>query len=273
MLKINMTRKQTYTLLSVLAVILFYIINDVIDNNNLIEHNTKNTDYSETESTSYLPTSTTGIIVRHEFYTLSYNETHEQAEWVAYNLKTEHLSKNQFKRPYFISDHKVKTKSADWRNYKNSGYDKGHLCPAADRKFSKSAHDATFLTSNISPQQHDFNAGIWNRLEQKTRYWANKHDGVFVVAGGVLKNTSQTIGHEEVSVPKYFYKILYDDSSSNKKMIAFLIPHQESDKGLHQFVVSVDEIESITGIDFFSTLNDHEEAKLEANSNYNNWRF
>ena len=132
----------------------------------------------------FLPTSTTGQIVHHEYYSLSYNETHEQAEWVAYELKNTHLSSTNFKRPYFEIDKAVKTGAAHWRNYKNSGYDRGHLCPAGDRRFSKKAYDETFLTSNISPQEHQFNAGIWNTLEQKVRYWARKYDGVFVITGG-----------------------------------------------------------------------------------------
>lgn len=76
----------------------------------------------------FMPQSTTGDVVAHNYFTLSYNEPYEQAEWVAYTLKKEHLTKDQRKRPFFIEDPKVKTKSADWRNYKGSGYDRGHLC-------------------------------------------------------------------------------------------------------------------------------------------------
>ncbi len=113
----------------------------------------------------FLPTSTTNQIIVHDNYTLSYVEKHEQAEWVAYELKANEISNANFDRPFFIVDPEVKTGSADWRNYKRSGFDKGHLCPAGDRKFSKNAFEETFLTSNISPQKHGFNDGIWNRLE------------------------------------------------------------------------------------------------------------
>lgn len=268
-----MTRKQTYTLLSVLVIVVFYFLNDKIDTSLAQKEYDKHSSPKETTNTSYLPSSTTGQVVHHDYYSLSYNEIHEQAEWVAYELKKEHLSRNHFKRPYFISDTSIKTKSADWRNYKNSNYDKGHLCPAADRNFSKKAHDETFLTSNISPQNHAFNAGIWNRLEQKTRYWANKYDGVFIITGGVLNNVSKTIGHEHVTVPSYFYKILLDNTNGNTKMIAFLIPHEDSQKPLYHFVVSVDTIENLTGIDFFEDLDSQKEAILEANTNYKNWSF
>lgn len=221
----------------------------------------------------FLPTSTTGQIVHHEGYSLSYNEPYEQAEWVAYELKKSQLSISNFTRPYFEVDKAVQSGSADWRNYKNSGYDRGHLCPAGDRNYSELAYGETFLTSNISPQEHDFNAGIWNALEQKTRYWAVKYNGVFVVTGGVLHENLKTIGSEHVAVPNQFYKIILDNNNGNIKMIAFLVPHENSSKPLNTFVVTVDEVEKLTGIDFFPELDDAVENKLEASSNYKNWDF
>ena len=133
--------------------------------------------------------------------------------------------------------------------------------------------EETFLTSNISPQRHDFNSGIWNTLEQKVRYWARKYDGIFVVTGGVLKNNLKTIGDEGVSVPNYFYKVLLDYNNGNPKMIGFLLAHKKSNKPLYRFVVSVDEIEDLTGIDFFPELEDEIENRLEASSSYKNWSF
>lgn len=225
------------------------------------------------EDAEYLPTSTTGVIVVHDNYVLSYDEEHEQAEWVFYELKNRKESNANFKRPFFISDPKVKSKSADYKNYKNSGYDRGHLCPAGDMKFSKEAFDDTFYTSNIAPQKNDFNAGVWNRLEQKVRYWAQKYDNIYVVTGGVLTGDLETIGKEKVAVPKYFYKILLDSTNGAYKMIAFLVPHENSKKPLYEFVVSVDEIEKMTGIDFFPGLPDAIENELEQKSDYKAWSF
>lgn len=229
---------------------------------------------TKTETSEFfLPTSTTGQIVHHENYSLSYSEAHEQAEWVAYELKKSHLSNTNFKRPYFEIDKAVKTGAAHWRNYKQSGYDRGHLCPAGDRRFSKVAHDETFLTSNISPQNHEFNSGIWNTLEQKVRYWARKYDGVFVVTGGVLEGQMETIGKEQVSVPNRFYKVLIDSNNGETKMIAFLLDHKDSNRPLYEFVVSVDTVEELTGIDFFPELDDSIENKLEASKSYKDWSF
>lgn len=225
------------------------------------------------QSFDYLPTSTTNQIVKHDYFTLSYNEKYEQAEWVAYELKKSYVRSSNFDRPYFIEDPKVKTGSADWRNYKKSGYDKGHLCPAGDMEFAINAYNDTFFTSNISPQLHDFNGGVWNRLEQKVRYWATKYDGVYVITAGVLKPNLKTIGQEQVLVPNYFYKILLDNSNGQYKMIAFLVPNAKSNKPLYEFVVSVDRIEKMTGIDFFPKLDDKTENRLEKNSDYKAWSF
>jgi endonuclease G len=224
-------------------------------------------------NTFFLPKSTTGQVVHHEGYSLSYHEDYEQAEWVAYELKKEHISNTHFKRPYFEVDPAVKTKAAHWKNYKKSGYDRGHLCPAGDRKYSQAAHDETFLTSNISPQLHVFNAGIWNSLEQKVRYWAKKYDGVYVVTGGVLKGDLSTIGTEKVGVPHYFYKVLIDYNGKQPKALGFLLEHQDSKQPLHSFVVPIDTIEHLTGIDFFPNLEDTLEEQLESSSDYKAWSF
>ena len=227
----------------------------------------------ETEGFNYLPTSTTGQIIKHESYSLSYSEKHEQAEWIAYSLSENDIVYTNRKRPFFIEDPKVKTQSASWRNYKKSGYDRGHLCPAGDRRKSEKSYNETFYTSNISPQKHDFNAGIWNKLEQKTRYWAKKHQHLYVITGGILEENLKTIGKEKVAVPKQFYKILLDFTKPEIKAIAFILPHKESKKPLFNFVVSIDELERKTGIDFFHHLPDEIENKLESSSNYKNWNF
>lgn len=268
-----MNKKTKYSLISALILIAVYAARWYFVDSALIDVEIGTTKVSNGSNEYFLPTSTTNQIVHHNGYSLSYSEVHEQAEWVAYELKKEHLSKTNHKRPYFEIDNAVSTGAAHWRNYKKSGYDKGHLCPAGDRRYTKEAHDETFLTSNISPQRHDFNSGVWNRLEQKVRYWAGKYNGVFVVTGGVLKDEMKTIGSEKVAVPNQFYKVLIDTNSGATKMIAFLIPHKDSKKPLYEFVVSVDTIEDLTGIDFFPELKDNIEHKLEASKSYKGWSF
>ena len=227
----------------------------------------------KTTDFNYLPTSTTGQVIEHAYYSLSYNEKYEQSEWVAYHLKKEHTAYNDFKRPYFEEDPMVKSQSASWKNYKKSGYDKGHLCPAADRRFLKAAHDETFLTSNVTPQKHSFNAGIWNDLEKKIRYKLNKEKDLFIVTGPVIGSSKKTIGFENVAVPNHFFKIIlkYTDNGS-PRMVGFLIPHDTNSRNLKEFILPVDKIESLVGIDFFPELPDVLEDKLEAKED-KNWIY
>ena len=256
---------------SLIGLALFSCKNEINEKNEIVNKEAENdasTSFISSQNSTdpgynvaYLPTSTTNQIVKHKYYTLSYNEKFEQAEWVAYELKKSYLKNNDFKRPYFIEDPQVATGSADYRNYKNSGYDKGHLCPAGDMEFDKDAYNDTFYTSNISPQKHDFNSGIWNRLEQKTRYWAGKYNDVYVVTGGILKDSDKKIGTEKVSVPKYFYKIILAKSGKEHKAIAFLVPNENSNKSIYDFVVPVETIEKMTGIDFFPNLKNLKSSK------------
>jgi len=235
--------------------------NKIIGDNESVAFVENSTGKDSLFTVAYLPTSTTKQIIKHQYYTLSYNEKFEQAEWVAYELKKEYLKNHDYKRPYFVEDPKVKTGSADWRNYKKSGYDKGHLCPAGDMEFNKSAYNDTFYTSNISPQKKEFNAGIWNRLEQKTRNWAEKYNDIYIVTGGIPKDSDKKIGTEKVAVPKYFYKIILSKTGKEHKVIAFLVPNEESDKSIYDFAVSIETLEKMTGIDFFPNLKNLKSSK------------
>lgn len=260
-------RKAVYTVITLIFAIGFYFY-DGYAFENVVSNNTE-----KISGFNFLPTSTAGQVVHHQFYSLSYNEKYEQAEWVAYELTKEQLASIKIKRPYFEKDPKVTTQSAHYRNYKDSGYNKGHLCPAGDRKFSAEAYNETFFTSNISPQTYEFNGGVWNRLEEKARYWAQKYQKVYIVTGGILTPDLKTIGSEKVAVPKYFYKIILDYNGAKTKAIAFLVPHEKSEKGLYQFVASIDKIEILTGIDFFPELPDEIENEIEKLSDYKHWAF
>ena len=220
-----------------------------------------------------LPDSGKQDVVNHHYYSLEYSELHEQAKWVAYLLTRTHLTDDDRRRPYFEEDPQVRTFSADWRNYKNSGYDRGHLCPAGDRRFSEFAYEETFYTSNISPMRSDFNAGVWNRLEIQVRAWARRYDSLYVITGGVLRKGLRGIGYESVSVPEAFYKIVFRGDPTNPAAIAFLIPHRETSRPLETFRVSIDHLEEETGIDFFNALEDSLEAKLEGDVTGSSWPF
>tara|TARA_R110000796_G_scaffold250788_4_gene380778 strand:+ start:152972 stop:153772 length:801 start_codon:yes stop_codon:yes gene_type:complete len=266
-----MNKKTSYSILIALCIIGFWLFDNFY---------TPAT-YSKTEDNNealnfpieFFPNSSSGEVVDHEYYSLSYNEKYEQAEWVAYKLESSQLTYNDRQRPDFIEDPKVKTKSADWRNYRGSGYDRGHLCPAGDRRFSEYAYNETFYTSNISPQNNDFNAGIWNDLEKQVRYWCKVYNTVYVITGGVLEDDLPSIGEEDVSVPNYFYKIIARNDGAEIKTIGFLFENKQTETSLKSHLVSIDELERKTGLNFFEKLPNALENKLESSIVEEGWKF
>lgn len=228
------------------------------------------------DDANYLPTSTTGDVVRHKYYTLSYSENDEQAEWVAYVLTRKRLQMEWQDRPdLFESDPLVRTGSATLSDYRGSGYDRGHLAPAADMAFNTTAIAETFYLSNISPQVRDFNHGVWKELEELSRDWAIKFNKLYVVTGPILKDGGKgEIGANRVTVPTAYYKILLDLSETNPKAIAFIVPNEVSYDPLFKYTVSIDEVEKQTGINFYPKLMSRElERELESNPNHDLWPF
>ena len=210
-------------------------------------------------------------IIDHFGYSLSYNEDHEQANWVIYELTDNEVSGGVKRKNQFRSDPKVKTASASLSDYRGSGYDRGHLAPAADMKWSVTAMSESFYMSNMSPQRPSFNRGIWKRLEEQVRLWALNNKSIYVVTGGVLEDELETIGVNEVSVPEYFYKVILDYIEPELKGVGFIIPNKRSNERLINFAVSVDSVEISSGIDFFYLLPDSIEKRIESNVNLSEW--
>ena len=223
-------------------------------------------EYAKLNSNFY-PTSTTGQIVEHTYYALSYNEEYEQAEWVAYELYKKRLYPPFVeRRNNFRPDPKVRKASASDRDYRGSGYDRGHMAPAGDMNFDKKAMSESFYMSNMSPQIRNFNGGIWRELEENVRVWAKKFKHLYVVTGPVLtSDIREYIGSNEVAVPDMYYKVLLDVSEPEIKAIAYLMPNEICNQPISEYAVSIDEVEEVTGIDFFhQLLNDEDEAILES---------
>lgn len=221
-----------------------------------------------------LPTSTTGQVIHHNYYSLSYSEEHEQAEWVAYELLRSNLTAERVPRSNnFREDRAVETGTSSPYDFGHPDYDRGHLAPAGDMNFNERAMSESFFMSNISPQKNNFNQGIWRELEENTRYWAKKFKRLFVVTGPVLtRPIKERIGNNKVSVPAAYYKVLLDIDEPEKKAIAFIMPNAVSYESIHNYAVSIDEVEELTGINFFGDLLEPElEAKLESEFNPDLW--
>jgi len=163
----------------------------------------------------------------------------------------------------FCSDNEVPTGSATNADYQGSGYDRGHMAPAADMSWSVQTMQESFYYSNMSPQVPGFNRGIWKKLEEQVRQWAVENQDIYVVTGPVLSGNLSTIGPDRVSVPKYYYKVILDDTLPGLKGIGFIMPNASSTMPLQSFAVSIDSVEKVTGINFFPALPEQEEQALE----------
>ncbi|MBC8489973.1 MAG: DNA/RNA non-specific endonuclease, partial [Bacteroidetes bacterium] len=212
-------------------------------------------------------------IIFHTAYTLKYSEQHEQASWVAYTLKSSHTSGTVGRTDDFRIDYKVKTGSASLSDYKGSGYDRGHLAPAGDMKWSSTAMSESFYMSNMSPQHPSFNRGIWKKLEGNVRNWADDNGEIFVVTGPFLNGQFSTIGYNRVSIPNYYYKVILDYREPELKGIGFILPNQKSNSSLQSFAVTIDEVENRTGINFFHALPDEIEKQIESSIDVSKWSF
>jgi endonuclease G len=234
---------------------------------------TINAQSSVVATTSLTPTTNRGYLIQHTNFTLSYSETNRQAEWVAYNLTPESINGPQERTDNFRIDPKVRNNPVGSGDYSGSGYDRGHLCPAGDMKLNLTSMSETFYMSNMSPQNPSFNRGIWETLESRVRTWALEKNGVYVVTGPILKNICGSIKNGTISVPCSYYKIVFKDNGNEKIAIALILSNQGSSSSLKSFVTSIDNIEALTGIDFFSSLSDDIENKLESTINTSSWSW
>ena len=219
------------------------------------------------------PCSVNNEIVYHSFYKLSYSEIDEQAEWVYYELNPSKQNTYITRSDNFRPDLKVSSQSAQLSDYYKSGYDRGHLAPANDMKYSSLSMSESFLLSNISPQDPSFNRGIWKRLEQQIHNWAIQYNKLVIITGPILNGEYYgAIGSNLVSIPKYYYKVIIDPTDYYRN-IAFIIENKKSNDNLQDFVVSIDSLESITGIDFFCELDEKEEETIESSISLSIWNW
>jgi len=203
-------------------------------------------------------------VILHHGYSLVYDEPCEQAKWVAYVLTKKETEGLEERGNKFIEDPFVHTGSATNEDYSKSGYDRGHLAPAADMKWSETAMKESFFYSNMSPQVPSFNRGIWKKLEEKLRDWAIAYDSILIVTGPILNGNLKKIGINEVCVPDFYYKVIIDFKKDKSKAIGFIMPNSAGSKPLSDYAKTIDDVEKQTGIDFFSQFNSEFEEKLES---------
>ena len=211
-------------------------------------------------------------ILKRVAYTASYNSDLRIPNWVAWQLTGAHTEgKNKRAGVKFQEDTDVPLPRAVDFDYVRSGYDRGHLCPSADNRWDATAQEQSFLLTNVCPQDHNLNVGDWHELENLCRKWAKTYGSIYIVAGPVLlKGKHKTIGKNKVTVPEAFFKVVLC-MEGKPKAIGFIYRNESGNRPKSYYVNTIDDVERITGIDFFPALPDNVEKAVEATCNLEEW--
>ena len=210
-------------------------------------------------------------LIRYEGYTVSYNEKYLIPNWVSYELTSTETNGPYSRKGFnFRQDPSAKVKQAEDYDYRNSGWSRGHMAPAGDFKWSCNAMIETFYFTNCCPQNQSLNGGQWSTLEKKVRNWATKYGKINVVTGPlVFDNQYGTIGKNKIVVPDAFFKAVL----AGEQSIAFVMYNRAENENMQKCAMSVDKLEELSGIDFFSELDDEIENKVEATYSLKYWNL
>lgn len=210
--------------------------------------------------------------VQHTLFTVSYNEGYELPSWAAWQLTPAQAKASGTFKEKFTEDPKVSSGTASARDYKDAGFIIGQLVPPEDMFTSPQAVDETFLMSNTAPFKPSFNKYIWEMIEKLTREWAKEGNTLYIVAGPVLTDAPfGTFGNNKISIPVRYYKAILD--VNGERAIGFIFRSNVANGAPKSFAITVDELEKITGLDFFPALADDLESKLESSNDFLKWNF
>ena len=218
-----------------------------------------------------VPSGTPEQIVEYEGFRVSFNKENKTPNWVAWELLGTEAEGDAKRYDKFWQDLKVEG-CPTTRDYSNSGYDRGHLCPAADQKWSAQAMIDCFSLANMAPQDHSLNAGAWSTLEKKERLWAKRDSAIVIIAGPIYEpQDTKRIGGAGVRVPGAFFKVIIAPYLDEPRGIGFVYPNMSSPGNMKDYSMTIDEVEKLTGIDFFYNLPDEIENVIEATASFKEW--
>ena len=242
------------------------------------EKTAKRAETTETTGNPLLPAPLKNVpeqILHRKGYTASYNREHKIPNWVAWELTPEKLIERESRTDKFLPDPDLpESQAVTTDDYKRSGMDRGHMCPAGDNRWHWKAMQESFYMTNICPQNHNLNRGDWKELEEACRLWAKKEGKIYIVCGPILyRQKHRTIGKKnKITVPEAFFKVILCTNSNPPKAIGFVYKNTSGNHPLDTYVNSVDEVDRITGIDFFPALPDNVEKQVEAAYNLDLWK-
>ncbi|MBO5677481.1 MAG: DNA/RNA non-specific endonuclease [Bacteroidaceae bacterium] len=214
-------------------------------------------------------------IVEHTGFTLSFNREHNNPNWAAWELTADEAKGTLPRANDFEPDPKLpENHQVTHTDYTRSGYDRGHMVPAADMKWNSKAMNDCFYMSNICPQTHALNAGGWETLESACRRWAKQEGSVYIVCGPVYKGTKhKIIGKDlKITVPEGFFKVVLSMREGKEKAIGFYYVNSNAKQTMEQTATTVDEIEKLTGMDFFVNIDDRLEERIESTFSLKQWK-
>ena len=211
------------------------------------------------------------IIKQYTGFSLSFNPTWHVPNYVAWELTASETDGATPRKSNFMPDNDI-LGSPQLDDYRKSGFDRGHMAPAADMKWSTEAMDDSHYLTNMCPQDRSVNGGCWSTLENKCRQWARRDSAIIIIAGPILTDEiNHTIGKSEVAVPERFFKVILSPYVNPPRAIGFIVPNSPTHDGIQSMAVSVDQIEQLTGFDFFSCLPDDIETQVEQQAKYHDF--
>lgn len=214
-------------------------------------------------------------VIGHVGYTTSFNSDTRLPNWVYWELTYEKAHGSYPRDDDFRPDPKVKGRQADVADYKGSGWDRGHMAPAGDMKWSETAMSESCYFSNICPQHSGLNGGDWRVLEEKCRSLTSRYDTLYIICGPIVgKAANGTIGANKVTVPDGFFKVILAERKGSLYGIGFIFSNNSgADKDLRDYACSINYVEQATGMDFYSSLSDDIEEAVESQCVLGNWNI
>lgn len=218
-----------------------------------------------------IPNGISSQIKDYEGFRVSFNKENHTPNWVAWELLRSETDGNVGRYNTFWTDPDIEG-APSTNDYRNSGFDRGHLCPAADQKWSATAMEHCFSLANICPQDHSLNTGAWKTLESKERLWAQRDSAIIIISGPIYTDADNTrIGSTGVRVPGAFFKVIAAPYLKQPRGIAFIYPNMTAPGNMENYATTIDEAERITGFDFLSSLPDDIEQEIESKSSFKEW--